>query len=124
MRDGLRHFTPGQKQGSAPSGASKRNGITFQRTFNWRWACSFQGGGACSMEDTKPTINVLAVSAAAEDQVSLRAIFTHSRWRLSEAASCADAISLLTADPVPILIVNAILPDATWRDLLTRVSAL
>jgi|KBSSwiStaDraftv2_1062776.scaffolds.fasta_scaffold2876799_1 DNA-binding response OmpR family regulator len=76
------------------------------------------------MEDTKPTINVLAVSAAAEDQVSLRAIFTHSRWRLSEAASCADAISLLTADPVPILIVNAILPDATWRDLLTRVSAL
>ena len=70
------------------------------------------------------TITVLAVSSSADDQASLGAIFTHSRWQLFQAASAAEGISFLKANPMPVVICDANLPDGTWRDLLAYGASL
>jgi DNA-binding response OmpR family regulator len=67
---------------------------------------------------------VLAVSSSNETLASLRAIFSHSRWRLFQAGSCAEAISFLKAHPIPVVICEQNLSDATWRDLLAYVVSL
>jgi len=68
--------------------------------------------------DASSTIHVLAVSSSPEEIASLRKIFSHSRWRLSQAATCAEAISLAPAEPIRVVIGSANLQDGTWRDLL------
>ncbi len=70
------------------------------------------------------TVTVLAVSSSPTDRDSLRAIFAHSHWHLVEAGSCAEALSFLHAQPIPVVIGEAILPDGTWRDLLQKGSSL
>ena len=74
--------------------------------------------------DANSTITVLAVSSSPEDLASLRAIFAHSRWRLYQAASCAEAISLISAHPIRVVIGVANLLDGTWRDLLAHGASL
>jgi len=69
-------------------------------------------------------VTVLAVSSSLIDRDSLRAIFAHSHWHLVEAGSCAEALSLLRGQAIPVVIGEAILPDGTWRDLLMHGSAL
>ena len=70
------------------------------------------------------TITVFVVSSSADDQASLRTIFTHSRWRLFQATSAAEAISFLNANDMPAVICDANLPDGTWRDLLAYGASL
>jgi response regulator RpfG family c-di-GMP phosphodiesterase len=74
--------------------------------------------------DPTTTITVLSVSPYPEDQAALRAIFSHSRWLLYDAQSCADAASLLQSHIVPVVIGEANLPDGTWRDLLQNSGSL
>ena len=73
------------------------------------------------MEPGANPVTVLAVSSSHEALASLSAIFSHSRWRLFQARSCAEAISFLEAHPVPVVISEQNLSDATWRDLLAYV---
>lgn len=68
-------------------------------------------------------VTVLAVSSSHEALASLGAIFSHSRWQLFQARSCAEAISFLEAHPIPVVISEQNLPDATWRDLLAYVAS-
>src|SRR5579859_1153459 len=65
-------------------------------------------------------ITVLAVSVSHEDLGSLKEIFSHSRWRLFEARSCAEALALLDVHPIGVVISAEKLVDGTWRDLLAR----
>ncbi len=74
--------------------------------------------------EANSTIAVLAVSSSPEDLASLRAIFAHSRWRLYQAASYAEAISLISAHPIRVVIGIAALLDGTWRDLLAHGASL
>src|SRR5436309_2994766 len=76
------------------------------------------------MEPGASAVTVLAVSSSHEALASLREIFSHSRWRLFQARSCAEAISFLEAHPIPVVIIEQNLSDATWRDLLAYVVSL
>jgi response regulator RpfG family c-di-GMP phosphodiesterase len=76
------------------------------------------------MEPGANAVTVLAVSSSNETLASLRAIFSHSRWRLFQARSCAEAILFLEAHPIPVVISEQNLSDATWRDLLAYVVSL
>jgi len=76
------------------------------------------------LSDSSSLVTVLAVSPSLADHASLQAIFTHSRWRLYQVGSCAEAVSFLRARPIPVVIGDAGLPDGTWRDLLREVASL
>ncbi len=65
-------------------------------------------------------VSVLAVSPADEDYVSLEHVFSHSKWRLERARSCAEAGEALGRGQFSVLICAATLPDGTWKDLLSR----
>jgi DNA-binding NtrC family response regulator len=65
-------------------------------------------------------ITVLAVGLSHGDLGSLKAIFSHSRWRLYQATSYAEAISFLDLYFIPVVISEENLPDRTWRDLLAH----
>lgn len=68
--------------------------------------------------DRIPAITVLAVSSSPEDHSSLQAILAHSRWQLYHCSSYTGAIKLLSAYSIAVVIVDADLPDVTWRDFL------
>jgi DNA-binding NtrC family response regulator len=70
--------------------------------------------------DVGSTITVLAVSSSPEDFASVRAIFANSRWRLYQAESCAEAMLLISAHPIRVVISIADQLDGTWRDLLAH----
>ena len=74
--------------------------------------------------DANAAITVLAVSSSNEDLGSLRAIFSHSRWRLYQARSCAEAISFFDVHPISVVISEENLADGTWRDLLAHGASL
>ena len=71
-----------------------------------------------------PTITVLAVSASRADRGELNHIFARSRWRLYQAHSSAEALTLLRTQTIPVVIADTDLPDASWRDLLARLGSL
>ena len=77
-----------------------------------------------SLSDPSSPVTVLAVSPSPSDHAALQAIFAHSRWRLYQAGSCAEAVSFLRARPIPVVIGEANLPDGTWRDLLREGASL
>jgi DNA-binding NtrC family response regulator len=70
------------------------------------------------LEPGSNMMTVLAVSSSPEDQAGLRAIFTHSRWRLCQVESLAEAISFLEAQPIAVVICDDNLRDGTFRDVL------
>jgi len=69
-------------------------------------------------------LTVLAVSLSHWDLGSLKAIFSHSRWRLYQATSYAEAISFLDLYFIPVVISEENLPDGTWRNLLAHDASL
>jgi len=71
-----------------------------------------------------PKITVLAVSASRADRDELNHIFARSRWRLYQAHSSAEALTLLRTQTIPVVIADTDLPDATWSDLLARLDSL
>jgi len=75
-------------------------------------------------QSANTTVTVLAVSASPEDQASLRAIFNHSRWRLFQVESCAEAIPILAAHSIPVVVGDATLPDGTFHNLLAHGASL
>src|SRR5260370_8435734 len=76
------------------------------------------------LSDSSSLVTVLAVSPSLADHASLQAIFAHSRWRLYQVGSCAEAVSFLRARPLPVVIGEASLPDGTWQDLLREGASL
>jgi hypothetical protein len=74
--------------------------------------------------DANAAITVLAVGLSHEDLGSLKVIFSHSRWRLYQANSCAEAISFFEVHPIPVVISEEKLADGTWRDLLALCASL
>ena len=76
-----------------------------------------------SDESTGAQVTVLAV-APEPDRLALRRMFEHSRWTLLEAATVAEAASVLNGCPAVVLICEAALPDGTWEQLLDLADAL
>lgn len=64
------------------------------------------------------SVTVLCVSPFSEDHRKLEAVLGHSNWRLNQAHSGIDAVSLLLDDPQPVVIMDAELPDRSWASLL------
>ncbi|MCW5980211.1 MAG: response regulator [Bryobacteraceae bacterium] len=69
-------------------------------------------------------MSVLAVSPYQEDHACLRAIFSHSNWRVYQARDCKEACCLLEKSRTPVLVCERELPDGDWKKLLERVSCL
>ncbi len=67
-------------------------------------------------------VTVLAISPLGEDHTFLGNIFSHSKWRLLNARTWRDARGLLEHEPVPVVICESNLPDATWKDVLDEIS--
>src|SRR5437879_520593 len=70
-------------------------------------------------------VGVLSVSPHDEDHYALKTIFSHSRWTLHKARSCADALKFLGSTPVGVVVCERDLPHGSWKDLfyaLERVS--
>jgi len=65
-----------------------------------------------------PNSPVLVVGSAPEDHDALVSILTSKDWRVQEAASCAEALSLLRHTRFPVLICHAQVAGGHWRDLL------
>ena len=76
------------------------------------------------MEPEDATITVLVVNSSHRDTASLKAILSHSSWRLYQATSFAEAISFLDVHPISVVISEANLPDGTWRDILAHGASL
>ena len=70
------------------------------------------------------TVAVLAVSPHEEDHVCLRAIIGHSNWKVFEARTCHEAMSLLTTNRMAVLVCERDLPDGDWKTLLDPLSGL
>ncbi len=63
-------------------------------------------------------VTVLAISPYEEDLIALRNIFSHSNWILRTARTWREAQASLAAYPAPVVVSEASLPDASWRDVL------
>lgn len=70
------------------------------------------------------TVAVLAVSPHNEDHACLRAIFSHSNWRIFSARDCAEALRFLRANRLAVLVSECDLPDGDWKSLLDSLSSL
>lgn len=66
---------------------------------------------------------VLLVSPSDSDHRSFERIFSHTKWSLSHASGCRDALRALQNAPIPVVVCEATLPDGTWRDLLRALRA-
>jgi len=65
-------------------------------------------------------VKVLLVSPFQEDHLHLRAILRHSNLQHHSARNQAEAIEFLQENQTPVVICESVLPDGTWRDLLTQ----
>lgn len=66
---------------------------------------------------------VLLVSPSDSDHRSFERIFSHTRWSLSHATDCREALRALQNAPIPVVVCEATLPDGTWRDVLEALRA-
>ena len=84
--------------------------------------------------DTAPSrsVNLLSVSPAADDHISLEHIvarpewttYSDSKWRLHWSTSLTSALTVLRQGRTPIVICERDLPGSSWRDLLEQSAAL
>jgi DNA-binding NtrC family response regulator len=70
------------------------------------------------------TVAVLAVSPHAEDHNCLRAIFSHSNWRIACAGNCKEAIRYLQTNRMAVIVCESRLPDGNWKNLLEALMLL
>ncbi len=68
-------------------------------------------------------VTVLCVSAQDSDHHSLGHLFSRTKWTLLEARSCAEALRLLRARPVPVVVCDCSLPDGGWKEVLEEAAA-
>ncbi len=66
-------------------------------------------------------VTVLEVSPFESDHTALRQIFSHSKWLMHTATSCAEAASVLKRNPISVVMCERELPDGTWKDILDQV---
>ena len=67
----------------------------------------------------------LVIASSSEDERrSLRNICKHWEWRLYEAHSCRDALSLARKHHTPVVLCEPALPDGDWRTLLGGLASL
>ncbi|HLH42803.1 MAG TPA: response regulator [Bryobacteraceae bacterium] len=71
-----------------------------------------------------PLQKILCISASLEDHDALRRILAEPGWRIISANSCQQAIQCLCRDRVEVILCDANLPDATWRDILSQIADL
>lgn len=72
----------------------------------------------------KPHRRILCISAFPEDHESLRRILADPVWRITSAFCGQQAIQCLCRDRVEVILCDAGLPDATWRDILSQIADL
>jgi DNA-binding response OmpR family regulator len=63
-------------------------------------------------------VTVLAISAAEDDHIFLRNIFSHSKWQIRCVGNWRAAKAFLRRHRMPVVISDGQLPDATWKDIL------
>jgi DNA-binding NtrC family response regulator len=68
--------------------------------------------------------SVLAVSPSAADRIRLREILSRKNWKLQEASDCCEAVALLRAQSVPVLLCERDYADGSWEDLLNATATL
>ena len=69
-------------------------------------------------------VTVLSVTAALNDQESLRDLFRHTKWVLREAGGCQQALTLLRSEAVPVVLCESSLPDGDWREMIQATAGL
>jgi len=66
-------------------------------------------------------VNVLCVSPFDDDHQKLGYIFSQSKWQLSHAFSCDEAVDSVLSQPFPVLICEKDLAGQCWRSMLRRL---
>jgi len=66
----------------------------------------------------------LGISAHSEDLDRLREILRRMKWKLHEARSCRQATLVLCSYRMPIILCDRLLPDGTWKDILSMTAPL
>jgi DNA-binding NtrC family response regulator len=66
----------------------------------------------------------LLVSPYEQDRIALDQIFWQEKWELAAVASLDSALTFLSHTTVPLVICERELPGFTWKDVLSRTSAL
>src|SRR5215467_8766630 len=74
--------------------------------------------------NSKPHRRILCISGFPEDHDSLRHILADPVWRITSASCGRQAIQCLCRDRVEVILCDAGLPDATWRDILSQIADL
>lgn len=62
---------------------------------------------------------LLCINSEKRQHASLRAIVHDLSWRMWSATTCLDALKLLGSESVQAVFCEAVLPDGTWKDILT-----
>lgn len=71
----------------------------------------------------KTILEALLASPHAEDHVTLRRVFSHTRWRLLDCERVAHAVELINTRPVAVVISRELLLDGTWQDLVSSIES-
>ncbi len=69
-------------------------------------------------------VRLLAVTQDFAELESLRQIAAGAGWKLDSAVSCNEAIAILKADGIPIVIYDRDLPGEDWRPALLAITSL
>jgi DNA-binding NtrC family response regulator len=67
---------------------------------------------------------LLAVSSCREELAFLTETFRDTTWRLREAPTYRDALTILCLDRMPVVICRCCLPDGNWKDVLSQIAVL
>jgi DNA-binding NtrC family response regulator len=71
-----------------------------------------------------PRVEVLAISNRERDCQSLHSILIHTNWTIHWAPDRHEAMLFLEEHPVPVVVCPEEMPDATWKDFLSKASSL
>lgn len=66
----------------------------------------------------KHIVTVLAISPIEEDHYSLQQIFTHSNWKVYFTRTAQEALSILSRNPIPVILSEQNLPDGSWKEFV------
>lgn len=71
---------------------------------------------------TSQIVAVLVVSPLEADHDCLRAIFSHSNWKIFRVHDCREAFDFLSRHVLAVLVCERDLPDGSWKTLLESLS--
>lgn len=69
-------------------------------------------------------VTILTIAGSDVDADSVRSILNHSNWRVYEAHGQEEALQILGARTVAVVICEANLPDGDWRTFLDRLTGM